>query len=581
MIILLLLLAFYDNESEIFEEAIRLPKGYIAPEVFDDLTKTPLNINTADYDELISLPYITPIAAKAILDYRQTNGKFKNLNELLLIKEISEDCLEKIKPFLTVKGETTRPKTMFRIRAKCDSLIFPSNYQEWTLTNRIGADYGKFRLVFLTDKDQKESNLFDFWTGSIAYTSENNQIIVGSYYLAFGQGLIMAEPFQNFTTAKSFGGLKNKPLNQLTTPLENNALNGLAYQKTLSNFQLTGYLSRNWLDAEIDSAGIVQRIDYDGRHIDSLTKANKDRLREDLLGIRCEYRSAKWQLGWSGCRNHYNHRFVPTDSTNSFFGDQLTILGVDGTGILGNYYCQGEWAYSLKYGFGFAFGLVGDWQKIKVGLNLVYQQKDFYSPHSYSYSLLAKKDRLGGNFNFQYHFSRSQVFFRGATKINIIGDSLPAKIETGLKRKEGNWDIALSYKRTLKNDIGKSEGTKLDLGYDLTKRVYLGFRLEDRYLIAKPKRGILLGLSSDFSFGGFVYKSRIYWFEIIKPDCPIFVYEPGFSGLANNHTFMKRGVRFYSFWGYNRKPFRIGLRIGVTRIEQINLDWATQMELSQ
>ena len=61
-----------------------------------------ININTASQAELELLPRIGPATAKKILEYRQVNGDFKTLEELVNVKRIGPKTLETIKPYLTI-----------------------------------------------------------------------------------------------------------------------------------------------------------------------------------------------------------------------------------------------------------------------------------------------------------------------------------------------------------------------------------------------------------------------------------------------------------------------------------------------
>lgn len=64
--------------------------------------KKPIDVNQASAEELEKLPGVGPVTAKAIVSYREKNGPFRRLEELMIIQGISEERLEKLRPWLTV-----------------------------------------------------------------------------------------------------------------------------------------------------------------------------------------------------------------------------------------------------------------------------------------------------------------------------------------------------------------------------------------------------------------------------------------------------------------------------------------------
>lgn len=61
-----------------------------------------INLNTANESALDSLPGIGPSKAKAIIEYRNEKGMFKNITDLKNVKGIGDATFEKLKSKITV-----------------------------------------------------------------------------------------------------------------------------------------------------------------------------------------------------------------------------------------------------------------------------------------------------------------------------------------------------------------------------------------------------------------------------------------------------------------------------------------------
>jgi competence protein ComEA len=63
---------------------------------------TPLNLNAATATQLESLPGIGARTAERIIEYRQKNGGFKKIEELMNVRGVGEKSFLKLKPLITV-----------------------------------------------------------------------------------------------------------------------------------------------------------------------------------------------------------------------------------------------------------------------------------------------------------------------------------------------------------------------------------------------------------------------------------------------------------------------------------------------
>lgn len=76
----------------------------LPPEIVPSEPAFPLNVNAASAGELDHLPGIGEAIARRIVEYREANGPFQGVSELLNVEGIGPAKLEEILPYIETGG---------------------------------------------------------------------------------------------------------------------------------------------------------------------------------------------------------------------------------------------------------------------------------------------------------------------------------------------------------------------------------------------------------------------------------------------------------------------------------------------
>lgn len=109
-ILLVLTLLFAAAAAALFFTGRPRSEGYTVTTQRDDAgpqepQSGPLNINTATAAQLETLDGIGQVLAQRIVDYRNANGPFASVDDLLEVNGIGPGILETIRPQITIEEE--------------------------------------------------------------------------------------------------------------------------------------------------------------------------------------------------------------------------------------------------------------------------------------------------------------------------------------------------------------------------------------------------------------------------------------------------------------------------------------------
>ena len=125
--------------------------------LFSAFALAAVNINTATKEELDALPEIGPVKAQAIVDYRNANGPFKTLEDIMKVNGIKEGTFAKIKG--TIDDLKLPPKgsekeiVHLTLKSGADSMdvyLCPKSFMD-----DMGMDFAKGDEISLTGSKVK------------------------------------------------------------------------------------------------------------------------------------------------------------------------------------------------------------------------------------------------------------------------------------------------------------------------------------------------------------------------------------------------------------------------------------------
>jgi hypothetical protein len=370
--------------------------------LFEDLAyyyEHPLNLNNASIDELRELYMLTDVQIANLERHIERYGPLRSLFELQAIDDFDLNTIRSVTPFITVKP--TLQLSAFSLKEFFDDathdlfirykrhLQLAQGFQvdpETGQPDYIGSpdyiytryrlNYKKsFRAGFTLEKDAGESLSKgpDFYSAHAMYSGETwlRRLVVGDYQALFGQGLTcwngLAFGKSPFISNVKRNGIGLRPYSSVQ---ETNFFRGAAATFGFGQVEVTPFLSDKRIDGNVDENAdslltddefIVSSLPAGGLHRTESEIANKNTVRETVVGGNIKYSRRLLTVGITGIRTSIDAELRPDLDLYNMYkptASENFCIGADYQAVLGNANFFGEAARSQNGGFSMINGLV-------------------------------------------------------------------------------------------------------------------------------------------------------------------------------------------------------------------------------
>ena len=365
--------------------------------IFEDLAyyqENPLNLNTANAEELQALGLLSDIQVVSFINYRRQAGELIAIYELQAVPSFDLLTIRRILPYVAVDGDLDDYQTpITQMLTRGDNEL----YLRWSRIveqqrgfTPIGADergsrylgdpnqfYVRYKHAysnrlsygFTAEKDRGEefftgSNRkgFDFYSAHLFlkdYSKTVKAVALGDYAVSFGQGLIL---YSGFGYGKSSLVMNIKRTTQTLRPYrsvnESNFQRGagvtLAFGDHLEVTALASYRQRDANLLEPDTSDIEQELrqvsslDIDGLHRTPNEVANRNSTNQTSIGGQVKWKGDYGHIALNGLYEALDaelqlFRPAPYNRFN-FTGDALYNISLDYSYIFQNFNFFGETA---------------------------------------------------------------------------------------------------------------------------------------------------------------------------------------------------------------------------------------------
>ncbi|MGD0754275.1 MAG: helix-hairpin-helix domain-containing protein [Bacteroidales bacterium] len=592
-----------ENIVEIAEDLAADEEDPEAVSIFIDrlqeLAENPVKINSSLVDEISRLFFLSDFQVKALAEYVHSTGQLVSVYELANIPGFDKETTEMIIPFITLENNYINNSDSVRWR---NSMI--SNFSlksgnsdtsnlgsQWRILTRYKFTSGGFSGGFTMEKDPGEKlisgnpPLPDFISAHLAFSGRGliRKIIVGDYSARFGLGTNINTGLRRGISLTSSGYMSaNDEIKPYTSTEENRFFRGVAAEFSVTNIELSMFLSKNYADATIASStgsenDYIENFYLAGLHNTSSLLKKKDAVSELAYGISLSYNINNLKIGfvWSENRLSLPVKLTGNDPENiyDFNGDRNNLYTIYYNSFIRKILLYGELSANDNMRFAIVQGMSFS-PSSRLTFNFLYRNyypgyTTFYGQGPGTGSKTTNENGILGNFTFE---AARHLFISGGfdiqhfpwLKYRCCGPTWGVRREIKarfLPSEKLSFDASYNYRLSMA-DNGETQGIpdqekiitkslKASMRYSVHDNLTLGTRIDFKIAYPSGSRGMILfqEISYRFSKIPVTVWARYCLFYTDDWDSRIYTYEndllysysvPALYGAGSRSYFMAK-----------------------------------------
>lgn len=585
----------------------------------EDLAASPVSLNTASIDDLLQIPGMNIVLARAVIEYRELKP-FENIEELRRVKGIGEVTYKRVQPYVTIGTRSDRFKGLYKrpeywlsgnrievlsrmqqnledqegfIRAD-SSGGYLGNAVKYYQRFKLRSDHLSLNLTQEKDAGETLSGPtgFDFISWHIALTQNGKlkNVIIGDYSIGFGQGLVIWTGGV-FGKGRYVTGTINKNergVRPYSSAQETEYFRGFAVTYG-DKLEMTVFHSNRPRTASIVDGDTTRFPSSSGFHRTQSEIERRNNINQITTGGRFQLDTKLGLFGTTGYISEFSSYIKPASSVSNAFkfeGIQSSTLGVDYRGLIGNSLVFGEAARSQNGGIGAIFGLetsIND----QTDIALLYRNysRDFQSfmgdgfgessgyPQNERGLYLGVRQSLSSKYALSTYFD--QYFFdaprfgttqptQGYDLLGLIEGELTPSLDVYILVRNEIQDDEYSFLSSIgREELGLSKKKRQSLRFQSEYKVNRRTRLRSRVELVRNRNagqdwesGMLLYQDIRVRLGGKIQvDGRVTIFDTDSYDTRLYQFENDLLYVLSNVGLSDKGQRSYLVVKYSVSKF--------------------------